>query len=225
MQNDKEKFKSILKSVAKRHYTFDFCTLRFDFWIMYTKSNFYPKRPLHSFQDLEVYQKTLECSVLVAREVKKWLISTAADVPKPLPKPRSAGATSRKVQKGKSDIASTKSNICSGTGNMSSDIINEMIIKNMIPCALGIPHQVAEAHSLRFGDHTAGIAAIEKAMLNCNKIIVYLEQFRDIGDTGIEWEFFDDVIKKYLYVRRKMLNLERSWKKFMPGFEEKKSLS
>lgn len=183
----------------------------------------YPKRPLHSFQDLEVYQKTLECSVLVAREVKKWLISAVADVPKPLPKPRSAVAKSPKGHKEESGVTSMRSS--SGIGNMGSDIINEMIIKNMIPCALGIPHQVAEAHSLRFGDHTAGIAAIEKAMLNCNKIIVYLEQFRDIGDTGIEWEFFDDVIKKYLYVRRKMLNLERSWKKFMPGFEEKKSLS
>ena len=70
---------------------------------------------------------------------------------------------------------------------------------------------------MRFGDHVAGIAAIEKAMLNCNKMIVYLEQFRDICGSGIEWEFFDDVIKKYLYVRRKMLHLEQSWKKFMPG--------
>lgn len=183
----------------------------------------YPKRPLHSFQDLEVYQKTLECSVLVAREVKKWLISSVADVAKPLPKPRSAVAKSQKGHKEEGGVTSMRNSL--GIGNIGSDIINEMIIKNMIPCALGIPHQIAEAHSLRFGDHTAGIAAIEKAMLNCNKIIVYLEQLRDIGDTGIEWEFFDDVIKKYLYVRRKMLNLERSWKKFMPGFEEKKSLS
>lgn len=186
----------------------------------------YPKRPLHSFQDLEVYQKTLECSVLVAREVKKWLTSSVADGAKPLPKPRSAAAKSQKGHKEECGVTSMRSSL--GIGNIGSDIIdiiNEMIIKNMIPCALGIPHQVAEAHSLRFGDHTAGIAAIEKAMLNCNKIIVYLEQLRDIGDTGIEWEFFDNVIKKYLYVRRKMLNLERSWKKFMPGFEEKKSLS
>ncbi len=98
--------------------------------------------------------------------------------------------------------------------------IDELLIKNMLPCALGIPHQVAEAHSLRFGDHTAGIAAIEKAMLGCNKMVVYLEQFRDICESGIPWEFFDDAIKKYIYVRRKMLRLEQAWKKFMPSYQK-----
>ena len=86
----------------------------------------------------------------------------------------------------------------------------------MLPCALGIPHHIAEAHSLRLGDNIAAIAAIEKAMLNCNKIIVYIEQFRDICESNITWEVFDDLIKKYLYVRRKILNLQRAWKKFMP---------
>ncbi len=100
-------------------------------------------------------------------------------------------------------------------------LIDELLIKNMLPCALGIPHQVAEAHSLRFGDHTAGIAAIERAMLGCNKMVVYLEQFRDICDSGLAWEFFDDAIKKYMYVRRKMLRLEQAWKKFMPAYKEK----
>ena len=150
-------------------------------------SGYYPKRPLHSFQDLEVYQKTLECSVLVARQVNNFLAARA--------KPKSKQSEQ-------------------------ANLIGEMLIKNMLPCALGIPHQVAEAHSLRFGDHTAGIAAIEKAMLNCNKMIVYLEQFRDICESGTPWEFFDDAIKKYLYVRRKMLRLEQAWKKFMPEYKE-----
>ncbi|MFY9462742.1 MAG: hypothetical protein WAP52_00970 [Candidatus Sungiibacteriota bacterium] len=136
----------------------------------------YPKRPLHSFQDLEVYQKALECSVLVGKKIDKFI----------------------------------------GSG-----IVSDMVVKNMLHCALGIPHQVAEAHSLRFGDHTAGIAAIERAMLGCNKMVVYLEQFRDICESGVEWEFFDDTIKKYLYVRRKMLRLEQAWKKFMPEYKEK----
>lgn len=98
---------------------------------------------------------------------------------------------------------------------MSSPLSTPQKIFVSVPCALGIPHQIVEAHSLRFGDHTAGIAAIERAMLNCNKMIVYLEQFRDICDTGIPWEFFDDAIKRYVYVRRKMLRLEQAWKKFM----------
>ena len=191
---------------------------------MYTNNssqhNFYPKRPLHSFQDLEVYQKTLECSVLVAKKVDEWVAAAgiAPDV---------VAAFASKSRKGTGSIASIKGNVGSGirqgTGsataanNIGTGTAKEFIVKNLVHCALGIPHQVAEAHSLRFGDHTAGIAAIEKAMLNCNKMIVYLEQFRDICDTGIAWEFFDEVIKKYLYVRRKMLHLEQAWKKFMPG--------
>lgn len=145
---------------------------------------YYPKRPLHSFQDLEVYQKTLECSVLVAKEIKGFF---------------AAQAKTKKKQP------------------EHMNLVDELLMKNMLPCALGIPHQVAEAHSLRFGDHIAGIAAIERAMLNCNKMVVYLEQFRDICDSGILWEFFDETIKKYIYVRRKMLRLEQAWKKFMPG--------
>lgn len=156
--------------------------------------NYYPKKPLKSFQDLEVYQKTLEASVILAKIVSRS--SQLSDV-------------ESKSQKGRAGKA--KGNVGSGSSE-----VREMIVKNMLPCALGIPHQIAEAHSLRFGDHTAAIATIEKAMLACNKIIVYIEQFRDICDSGIAWEVFDDLIKKYLYVRRKILNLQRVWKKFMP---------
>ena len=49
---------------------------------------YYPKRPLHSFQDLEVYQKTLECSVLVGRRINSPAV--------PLPKLRSVEAKSQK---------------------------------------------------------------------------------------------------------------------------------
>lgn len=156
-----------------------------------TSRNFgsgYPKRPLHSFQDLEVYQKALECSVAVAKEMNGFFAAQA------------------KLKKRQPE---------------NENLIYELLMKNMLPCTLGIPHQVAEAHSLRFGDHTAGIAALERAMLNCNKMVVYLEQFRDICGTGIPWEFFDETIKKYMYVRRKMLRLEQAWKKFMPEFKGK----
>ena len=181
-----------------------------------TPATAYPKRPLHSFQDLEVYQKALECSVLVAKQMDKWLATAKVD--EPLPKSRSVEAKSPRGQK-RTSAAPLNEAAISAVGH-GSGIIDELLLKNMLPCALGIPHQVAEAHSLRFGDHTAGIAAIEKAMLGCNKMVVYLEQFRDICDSGIPWEFFDDVIKKYIYVRRKMLRLEQAWKKFMPGYKK-----
>lgn len=178
----------------------------------------YPKRPLHSFQDLEVYQKALECSVLVAKQMDEWL--AVAEIDEPLSKLHAVEAKSRKGQKGTGAMRSTSSNFGNGKSNIGSGTVKELLLKNMLLCALGIPHQVAEAHSLRFGDHIAGIAAIEKAMLNCNKMVVYLEQFRDIADSDIPWEFFDEAIKKYIYVRRKMLRLEQAWKKFMPGFKQ-----
>jgi len=85
----------------------------------------------------------------------------------------------------------------------------------MLPCALGLPHLIAEAHSFRFGNRQECLILLEKAMLRCNKMVVYLEETRDIIDTGVEWGKFDELIKKYLFVRRKLLNLQRSWKRYM----------
>lgn len=90
-----------------------------------------------------------------------------------------------------------------------------LIIHNMLPCALGLPHLIAEAHSYRFGSGTDCLVLLEKAMVNCNKMMVYLEQVRDICQTGLEHEFFEELIKKYLYIRRKTLNLQRVWKKYI----------
>ena len=85
----------------------------------------------------------------------------------------------------------------------------------MLPCALGLPHLIAEAHSYRFGAGTDCLVLLEKVMVNCNKMIVYLEQVRDICQTGQEHEWFEELIKKYLYIRRKTLNLQRVWKKYI----------
>ena len=39
----------------------------------YSKS-FQPKKPVHSFRDLEVYQKPMECSVLIVKDLKPGLV-------------------------------------------------------------------------------------------------------------------------------------------------------
>jgi len=52
-------------------------------------------------------------------------------------------------------------------------------------------------------------------MLNCNKMVVYLDQARDICATGVTVEKFEELQKKYLLIRRKVLNLQRSWQKYM----------
>ncbi|MDO8592245.1 MAG: hypothetical protein Q7R92_00560 [bacterium] len=90
-----------------------------------------------------------------------------------------------------------------------------LIKHNMLPCALGIPHLIAEAHSYRFGSGTDCLVLLEKTMVNCNKMMVYLEQVRDICQTGQEHGFFEELIKKYSYIRRKTLNLQRVWKKYI----------
>jgi len=129
-------------------------------------NKYYPKRPVKSFRDLEVYQKLLAVSVAIAKRIK-----------------------SAKV----------------------------------ITMALDLPLKIAAAHSLRFGGQTRAIEALEEVMLNCNILVVYLEQYRDIenlpaGKAGktIEPEFFEEQIKNLLSTRMKILHLQRSWQKFTP---------
>ena len=135
-----------------------------------------PKKPVKTFQDLEIYQKALEASVAVAGILIK--IDT---------------------KKRDQEIMEAKS----------------LVFHNMLPCALGLPHLIAEAHSYRFGAGTDCLVLLEKTMVNCNKMVVYIEQVRDICQTGLEHEFFEELIKKYLYIRRKTLNLQRVWKKYI----------
>jgi len=122
----------------------------------YQKS-YYPKRPVKSFQDLEVYQKLLAVSVAIAKRIKSEKVTVMA---------------------------------------------------------LDLPVKVATAHSLRFGDQLRAIQALEEVMLNCNILVVYLEQYRDLKNKNIEPEFFEEQIKNLLSTRMKILHLQRSWQKF-----------
>lgn len=164
-------------------------------------ANFYPKKPVKSFLDLEVYQKSLECAVFVAKYIVRPssvvdpdIVVIVPDADVAIPTTSSAKATVRK------DGPATAA---------------ELIFHQMLPCALGLPHLIAEAHSVRFGSQKDCLILLERAMLHCNKMIVYLEETRDIANTGVSWEKFNELTKKYLYVRQKILNLQRSWKKYM----------
>ncbi len=152
--------------------------------------NYFPKKPVKSFQDLDIYQRALEASRSAAE--------IALSFDKPVPK-----SPKRKELKK------------NGILENGLKIVRETIIKNMLPCALGLPHLIAEAHSLRFGSQQDCIILLEKAMVNCNKMVVYLEQVRDICKTDLPWEFFDELIKKYALIRRKTLNLQRVWRKYL----------
>lgn len=128
---------------------------------------FQPKKPIRSFRDLEVYQKTLECSVLYSTDIKPKLEKEGYD-----------------------------------------------LREGMTNCALSIPLYIAEAHSLRFSDFKAAIATLEKAMMGCNKMIVYYEQVKGIYSKGLPAELIDDLSMRYMTMRGKMFRLEKSWQKF-----------
>lgn len=151
------------------------------------QKNYYPRRPVKSFQDLEVYQKLLAVSVAITKNIKSEKITAIA---------------------------------------------------------LNLPVKAAIAHSLRFGDQEKAIQTLEDAMLDCNILVVYLEQYRDIelpaaelarsleslsqGPQGaaltIEPEFFEEQIKSILSIRMKILHLQFSWKKFMAMKQKDKNV-
>jgi len=163
--------------------------------------NFIPKKPVKSFLDLEVYQKLLEAAVFVARYIVRPSSDVDPDIVVIVPD---------------ADVATPTTSSAKATAYEDGPAMAaELIFHHMLPCALGLPHLIAEAHSVRFGSQKDCLILLERAMLHCNKMVVYLEETRDIADTGVSWEKFNELIKKYLYVRQKILNLQRSWKKFM----------
>jgi len=93
--------------------------------------------------------------------------------------------------------------------------VKEYVIKNMAALALSIPHQIAEAHSKRFGSGEECLLILDKVMMNCNKMVVYLDQTRDICQTGLELAQFEEQVKKYFFIRQKTLNLQRVWRKYI----------
>lgn len=128
---------------------------------------FIPKKPLRSFRDLEVYQKTLECSVIIAKDIKPRLARLKYE-----------------------------------------------LLENMVNCSMSIPLFISEAHSIRFGDHKAGLLLLERAMAGCNKMVVYLEQTKGIYGNKLDGDLMDDLVDRYAYIRTKIFRLEKSWQKW-----------
>ncbi|MBU4351139.1 hypothetical protein L6250_03205 [Candidatus Parcubacteria bacterium] len=137
----------------------------------YNKTNFRPKRPVRSFRDLEVYQRPMECSVIIAKELQPILAKQKFP-----------------------------------------------FLENMINCSMSIPLFIAESHSLRFSDFNSAIATLEKAMLSCNKMIVYLEQSLGIYGEKMPLDLVEDLMRRYIEVRGKMFRLEKSWQKFKQAY-------
>ncbi|PIV39920.1 MAG: hypothetical protein COS29_00015 [Candidatus Omnitrophica bacterium CG02_land_8_20_14_3_00__42_8] len=135
----------------------------------YKKSAFRVKKPIRSFRDLEVYQRTLQYSAEIMTKIIPLLEG------------------------------------------------NSPIKDKLIECCLKIPESIAASHSRRFeaGDE---IKTLDEALEACNRVVVYLEQARDIFVKEIEDKAgCEDLIKRYILIRRKIFNLYKAWKRF-PGY-------
>ena len=93
-------------------------------------------------------------------------------------------------------------------------IVKKIKSEKITAMVLDLPVKIAMAHSLRFSDQIKAIQMLEEIMLNCNVLVVYLEQYRDLENKNIEPEFFAEQTKAILTVRGKILRLQFSWKKF-----------
>ncbi len=133
----------------------------------YYQNKFQPRKPVRSFRDLEVYQKTVECAVIIAKNLEPKLKR-----------------------------------------------LKYIFSDNLTACAMTIPLCVAESHSLRFSDFKLAVATLERAMLSCNKMIVYLEQAIGLYGAKLEVELAEDLMRRYIDVRGKMFRLEKSWQKY-----------
>lgn len=59
------------------------------------------------------------------------------------------------------------------------------------------------------------IKLLEDALKGCKKAVVYLEQARDIYLRDTEGTALcEDLIKRYIFVRRKIFNLSKAWQRF-----------
>ncbi len=128
---------------------------------------FQPRRPVHSFRDLEVYQRMMDCSVLIVKNIRPALVK-----------------------------------------------VKYPFLENMVGCAMSIPLYIGESHSLRFSDFNLAVATLEKAMVGCNKMIIYLEQSAGLYGKKINIDLVDDLMRRYIDTRGKMLRLEKAWQKY-----------
>lgn len=155
----------------------------------YQKNYYQPRKPVKSFQDLEVYQKAHGCGVEIFKRI------------------------SGDIEELDSRSRSRARRADSGSPSAASAAVNEIITK-LFTIVLNLPVQLATAHSLRFSDMARAVSLLEEIMRGCNLAVVYLEQYRDICNNKIEVEFFEEQIKSYLALRGKIFRLQSSWKKF-----------
>lgn len=166
-------------------------------------SSFRPKKPVRSFQDLEVYQNALGAAVAIATHIYPPLAARSAE-PVSAPKKGLTAKPSPPAVKG----------IAVPPRATSQAPPAYPFLDTMLKLSLEIPRFIAEAHSLRFDFPDKAVIMLERARFCCNRMIVYLEQVRDIYAADIDRSAVEEITKKYGYNRMKIFRLAAAWKRW-----------
>ena len=133
----------------------------------YNKYQFTPRKPVKTFRDLDIYQTTMNCAVVVTKSIRPKLVT-----------------------------------------------LKYPFLEGLMDCTMTVPLSIGEAHSIRFGDFSKGLALLEKAMSGCNKMIIYLEHSKGMYGDKLDAGILDEIIARYAESRTKTFHLEQSWKKW-----------
>jgi len=88
------------------------------------------------------------------------------------------------------------------------------LTRELAECCTTSPHGIAEAHSRRFDDKVKSMKLLEEVLFLCNKVVVYLEQVREVYSQQVDRVLADELIKQYGYARQKVFNFYKAWKRF-----------
>ncbi len=170
---------------------------------------FYPKKPMRSFRDLEVYAKTLECAVAIASHVRtsipdfpelQGMINCALSTPLWI-----AEAHSMRFSDKKESIMLLERAMAG---------CNKMVV--YLEEAVGIygrlgterpDADVEPALSIQSSKDKKSKGKNENKEARSTRGI-------NIGTGTLNSDFANELIKKYLDVRGKIFHLEQSWKKW-----------
>jgi hypothetical protein len=162
--------------------------------------SYYPKRPVKSFQDLEVYQKALAICVAV---VKRIAVKTPRGWAKYSPEVEEITTRLHQCVLSLPVLIATAHSIrFSNQAGAITKLEEAMLNCNLAVVSLEQYRDIYNASP----DTSDGSRQAGSAHHNSSEVEV------------IEYDFFDEQIKNLLTTRMKIMHLQRSWKKF---FENK----
>ncbi len=183
---------------------------------------FYPKKPMRSFRDLEVYAKTLACAVTITSSIKnaipdffalEGMMQCALSIPLLIAEAHSMRfadkgggiALLERAMAGCNKMVVYLEEAVGIYGGPGAEIVQ----------ARGSERNDAKGRSnFSAGTPGAEVAPVLNSKLCNSKKGKDTKNKGDIGTGALDPDLVNDLIKKYLDVRGKMFRLEQSWKRF-----------